>query len=483
MPVGLSTSFVLLGTMAAVVCGQEVLRGLPPIPGDPLPTTIPPATSTHRLFRFGPFLPFIPLHQLPAHHQFFAAPTVAPPLARPFDPYNYINPVPELPPQPESKLNGYFDLDGNFVPYGSQGALGLNGRNRPKRAAALDSEDETLKRKLLEEEAAYDEIVEQMEEIDRTAVPQAPAKPLFVSGNARSKTPLVAPAPSKKILDDSTSTKNAGAHVSKKLPPAGALRSNAPLKHAPTISATTTQRPMHSNRVSNGGRVSKKPKQIDAHLFAQRLLRTWQPTPAHKLRKITPQPPKSNFRPKSQPAGRVQPKPLPQQPQQAIVQWNGQPQRQPLQVASQPQQFFAPPQSRAWAAPLAVDTRDPTVIAYLRDVEDYDWNFKGERPDLELPARLLQGRPAGTTPETLVPLGGGGGQAALIGTSPPPFVPARATASFTAPPPPAVSLPPAAAFTPAPVQSPDGGDLLGIFGGTPHPLFDIRRLFGGLGGR
>jgi hypothetical protein len=30
------------------------------------------------------------------------------------------------------------------------------------------------------------------------------------------------------------------------------------------------------------------------------------------------------------------------------------------------------------------------VIAYLRDIEDYDWTYTGERPNLERPARVFQ---------------------------------------------------------------------------------------------
>jgi hypothetical protein len=71
----------------------------------------------------------------------------------------------------------------------------------------------------------------------------------------------------------------------------------------------------------------------------------------------------------------------------------------PLKVVSQNrpqpqfytnQQQFNPLQQRAWAAPSIPDTRDPTVIAYLRDVEDYDWAYTGGRPDLERPARIFQ---------------------------------------------------------------------------------------------
>lgn len=75
-------------------------------------TTTQAPSSTHRVFRFGPFLPHLHHPALPIHH-----PTLPPFLAHPFDIYNNINPIPELPPQPEAKHNGYYDVDGNFVSY------------------------------------------------------------------------------------------------------------------------------------------------------------------------------------------------------------------------------------------------------------------------------------------------------------------------------------------------------------------------------
>jgi hypothetical protein len=47
-------------------------------------------------------------------------------------------------------------------------------------------------------------------------------------------------------------------------------------------------------------------------------------------------------------------------------------------------------QQRAWAAPSVPDNRDPQVIAYLRDIEEYDWGYAGERPNLEGPALAFQ---------------------------------------------------------------------------------------------
>lgn len=77
-----------------------------------IPTTTNKPPSTHRLFRFGPFLPY--LQHVPIAH-----PTLPPFLIHPFDTYNNINPIPELPPQPEAKYNGFYDSDGNFISYTS----------------------------------------------------------------------------------------------------------------------------------------------------------------------------------------------------------------------------------------------------------------------------------------------------------------------------------------------------------------------------
>lgn len=73
-------------------------------------------------------------------------------------------------------------------------------------------------------------------------------------------------------------------------------------------------------------------------------------------------------------------KTIPQRPPHPQF-YNNQPQLQPPQFV---------PLQRAWAAPLASDNRDPTVIAYLKDLEDYDWSYTGGRPDLERPARIFQ---------------------------------------------------------------------------------------------
>ncbi|KAI6216748.1 hypothetical protein M3Y95_01260700 [Aphelenchoides besseyi] len=437
-------------------------------------TSAPPPSSTHRIFRFGPFIPFVPLHQLPAQQNPFLHPTLPPQLAHPFDTYN-INPVPELPPQPESKYNGYYDLDGNFVPYGSEGALGLNGR-RPKRATRVDNEDDTLKLKLLEEEYAYDEELDQQAKstvnskittTNRPNVqPNLPSKPQFVSGNARSQ-PLVQPS----IVDRSPVNLRPqnDAKISNKLSP----RPNPNAKHVSTAAFTSTVRPMHSNRVT-----TKKHKKVD--LFGISALSR----AIFGGSKSGQKPSNVNYKPKQQFPNRQQPQPLPTNNKQP----NQQPRPRPLQVAQQQPPVFQPqpqfiqqvPQTRAWAAPVVVDTRDPTVIAYLKDLEDYDWQYAGERPDLDLPARLLkqQQQVVASTPETLVPLSSGNnGRGALVGTTLAPFVPARAVGSFTAPAP-AVTPPRLPAYTPAP-----GADILGLFGGTPHPLFDFNRLFGGFGGR
>lgn len=69
---------------------------------------------------------------------------------------------------------------------------------------------------------------------------------------------------------------------------------------------------------------------------------------------------------------------------------------------------------------------------------------------------------------------------ALVGTTPPPYIPPQVTASYTAAPPQvqqsqAYTLAPSA-YTPAP-----GVDFLGFFGGTPHPLLDFGRFFNGAG--
>ncbi|KAI6181754.1 hypothetical protein M3Y98_00863100 [Aphelenchoides besseyi] len=508
----LSASLVL--SFAVVILAQETLYGLPPIPGverlravygkpvDGIPfnsaakmklvdrqvkvqchnkittiantasTSAPPPSSTHRIFRFGPFIPFIPLHQLPAQQNPFLHPTLPPQLAHPFDPYNNINPVPELPPQPESKYNGYYDLDGNFVSYGSEGALGLNGR-RPKRATRVDNEDDTLKLKLLEEEYAYDEEMDQQAKstvnsklttTKRPNVqPSLPSKPQFVSGNARPQS-VVQPS----IIDRppvNLRPRN-DANVSNKLP----LRPNPNAKHVSTAAFTSTVRPMHSNRVT-----TKKQKKTDLFDISALSRALFGGT------KSGQKPSNSNYKPKQQFPNRQQPQPLPTNNKLP----NQQPRPRPLQVAqqqpvfqSQPRFIQQVPQTRAWAAPVVVDTRDPTVIAYLKDLEDYDWQYAGERPDLDLPARLLkQQQVVVTTPETLVPLSNGNGRGALVGTTLAPFVPARVTGSFTAPAP-AVTPARLPAYTPAP-----GADILGLFGGTPHPLFDFNRLFGGFGGR
>lgn len=76
-------------------------------------TTTPAPTPKHRVFRFGPFLPVLQPLALP--HP--TLPPHPPHLLNPFDTYTNINPIPELPPRPEEKLNGYYDLDGNFVSY------------------------------------------------------------------------------------------------------------------------------------------------------------------------------------------------------------------------------------------------------------------------------------------------------------------------------------------------------------------------------
>ena len=69
----------------------------------------------------------------------------------------------------------------------------------------------------------------------------------------------------------------------------------------------------------------------------------------------------------------------------------------PLVFKQQPQRFVPiGPDLVRIVADLAADTwryfqRDPTVIGYLRDLEDYDWNYNNDaaRPDLQRPAREL----------------------------------------------------------------------------------------------
>uniref|UniRef100_A0A7E4W8S9 Uncharacterized protein n=1 Tax=Panagrellus redivivus TaxID=6233 RepID=A0A7E4W8S9_PANRE len=93
---------LLIGSINA----QRILYGLPPLPhddsDDDLLAPPPPTPAPFKFHTFAPFTfpplnhgPFQPLDQL-----------------RPFD----INPIPELPPIPESRIDGTFDSDGNFVP-------------------------------------------------------------------------------------------------------------------------------------------------------------------------------------------------------------------------------------------------------------------------------------------------------------------------------------------------------------------------------
>ena len=91
------------------------------------------ATSTEPTTKTAPVFPFR-IFTLPP----LTPPSIAPPALR-FDTYG-INPVPELPPLPESKYGGYYDNDGNFVKYdsGKEGQLHQTGRKQVEGISSSD---------------------------------------------------------------------------------------------------------------------------------------------------------------------------------------------------------------------------------------------------------------------------------------------------------------------------------------------------------
>ncbi|KAI6190758.1 hypothetical protein M3Y97_00153400 [Aphelenchoides bicaudatus] len=511
----------VLTTLAELAIGQDVLYGLPAIPGEPIPTTTSRPPSTHRLFRFGPFLPLV--HHLPAAH-----PTLPPFLVHPFDTYNNINPIPELPPQPEAKYNGYYDLDGNFVSYGSDRARGYGvGKQRPKRELAPDSKDEALHKKFLEEEEAYDDDSIELKETRKTqstsAVTQSTeaTQSTTTSAQKEATTERTTVAPTSSSTKDVTTsettttlnTKQTPATVkptqlptkplfvsgnSRSRPHSSAVQNNAaPLQNKPKTVDNQVRFNKTSTLVGNQSanskgpyQVSKKPTQISSQHFAKGLVLPRQ----HQSPTQNRPPPnlQANFINAHKRPRTSSPQPITQKPRLPTRKINTQPRRPlkqrvrqfdpaPLKVATlrpfanqQPPQFvpLQQQQQRAWAAPLVPDNRDPTVIAYLHDLEEYDWTFAGERPNIEAPALAFQqANGITTTPETLIPLNRGLGQQTLIGTTLAPYVPIQQP-SYTAPPPLAQNQQPSytvapAVYTAAPTytQAPSA-DLLGWFSGN-----------------
>lgn len=81
----------------------RILYGLPPLPDDAdlIRTTTTLAPIRH--------------HTLPPHMMFTLPPMTPLPALVHIGPFG-VNPIPELPPIPESRLDGKYDNDGNFVP-------------------------------------------------------------------------------------------------------------------------------------------------------------------------------------------------------------------------------------------------------------------------------------------------------------------------------------------------------------------------------
>ncbi|CAD5228170.1 unnamed protein product [Bursaphelenchus okinawaensis] len=446
----LSLSLLLL-----IVNGQEearrVLYGLPPLPDDPTTTQAPPPTIRPRVFRFGPLLNVLqppphpaplPPPALPHHHGLhLPLPTLG---GNPFDNYHNINVIPELPPRPENKLNGYYDLDGNFVPYGNEQNLPA-GQPRPKRSP-MSQEDLNLR--LLEEEYAYDDEIAEPK-VQNAGTTKGPAP------KTNTKATKASPKPTNRVQMISHDTDSLEAPKIKTVPKRS--RSKA------VINQNTTKKPLNVHP-----RFLPQPPKARTPVQRPRQVLKTAPQPQAYYPQQVAAPQQTVTAPQHQVQAAYYP---PQNQQYSQPPQYRQPQYQQYPQPLPPVQYAAP---SAEARPVAADNRDPQVIAYLKEVEDYDWDFKGERPDLSPGAVQV------TTPETLVALDGRSDRS-LVGTTQPPYSPATfPTARYG---------PGVATSAPARPQAYTSSphDLLGIFGGTPHPILSgFGQLFSGfpgLGGR
>uniref|UniRef100_A0A1I7SA55 Pollen-specific leucine-rich repeat extensin-like protein 1 n=1 Tax=Bursaphelenchus xylophilus TaxID=6326 RepID=A0A1I7SA55_BURXY len=263
---------IALSLLLLTVQGQEearrVLYGLPPLPDDPTTTHAPPPSIRPRIFRFGPLIhpvihhPPIPPPAPPHHHPLHLA---LPALGNPFDNYYNINPIPELPPRPENKLNGFYDLDGNFVPYGNEANLQSesSGHSRPKRAPMTE---EDLRRRLLEEEYAYDDELSEPK-IQNVGTTRIPSKSAAKNGKQLQRARHM-------VSHDTENPTPSKANLAPKRP-----RKQGVINHNPT---TTTKKPVsvHPRFIPHppkARRPSQKPKQVLTPAYQQQNQQQVQP--------------------------------------------------------------------------------------------------------------------------------------------------------------------------------------------------------------